>query len=460
MSGTIIIKNGTIVTSTSQYQADIKLQNEKIVEIAMEIDDSDATVIDATGKYVLPGAVDVHTHLELPFNGTTSADDYKDGTIAAVYGGTTTIANYLNQKKDIDLIEMMEKEMESSSKKAVVDYTFHFGITHFDEDTKLQMREAVKRGITSFKVYTTYRQDNMMMEEADFCKLLAYSKEIQALLCVHAENNAMIEYNRKHLIEEGKTTPWFHYVSRDEAVEAQADQMVIFWAKKMNAPLYIVHLGNKEGYEEVKKAKSEGYPILAETCPQYLEFTCDVYKREDAMKFVCSPPMKNEESRQAIWKGVKDGTIDVLATDHCPFTMKQKELGKDDFTKIPNGCMGVENRYPYMLSKAMEGELPITKVVELCCEKPARLFGFDSKGAIEVGKDADIVIYNPVGKEMITQEQMHTATDYTIWEGITVTGKIETTILRGTVIVDSDGFHGTPGNGKFIARSKSSMYQS
>lgn len=454
----MVIKEGTIVTPYSMYQADVKVVDGVITAIAKDIE-PEGTVIDAKGKLVLPGAVDVHTHLELPFNGTTSADDYYDGTVAAAFGGTTTVFNYLNQIKGESLHDRYLRDKQSAEKKACIDYAFHFGITNWNETTKQEMKEAVNDGVTSFKVYTTYREDNMMMDEAGLCEILAYGKEENLLICVHAENNPLLEYRRKKYAEEGHTSPWYHYLSRDEMVEAQADKTIVYFAEKMNAPVYIVHLANAEGYEEVKKAKEKGIPVLAETCPQYLEFTSDVYKREDAEKFVCSPPMKGEESRLALREGVKHGVIDVMATDHCPFTLEQKALGKDDFRKIPNGCMGVENRYPYMLSMAVNGELSYSDVVRMCCYHPAKYFGCETKGSIEPGKDADLVIFNPEGEITVTADNMHTKAEYTIWEGVTTSGQIEKTIARGKIITDGGTFLGHAGDGRYLKRKKSSIFK-
>ncbi len=453
----MVIKGGTIVTASGQYKADLRIEHGVITQIAKEIE-SQGEVIDAHGKFVLPGAVDVHTHLELPFNGTTSADDYKDGTIAAACGGTTMVFNYLNQVKGKTLQEKFNADNESASKKACIDYSFHFGITKWDEQTRLQMKQAMENGVTSFKCYTTYREDNMMLDEAEICEILEYGKEIGALICVHAENNALLEHRRKKFVEEGKLSPWYHYLSRDEMVEAQSDKALIDFAKHVDAPLYIVHLADKEGLEAAKEARAQGYQIVLETCPQYLEFNSEVYKREDAAKFVCSPPMKNEDNRLAIRKGVTDGFIDVVATDHCPFTLEQKALGKDNFTKIPNGCMGVENRYPYLLGMAMEGEMTLSEVVRICCHNPAKLFGCDTKGDIEIGKDADVVIFDPKGSMTVTAEKMHTKAEYTIWEGITTKGKIEMTISKGKVIAQNGEFIGNAGDGKFIACKKSSLF--
>lgn len=454
----MVIKGGTIVSATGQYKADIKITDGVITEIAKEIKEC-GEVIDATGKLVLPGAIDVHTHLELPFNGTTSADDYKDGTIAAACGGTTMIFNYLNQVNGQTLVEKFEKDNLSASGKACVDYSFHFGITKWDEETKKQMLDAMKIGVTSFKCYTTYREDKMMLDEAEICEILQYGKEIGAIVCVHAENNSLLEYRRKKYAEEGKLSPWYHYLSRDELVEAESDKMLIDLAKKLDAPLYIVHLADEEGLEAAKKAKADGYKIILETCPQYMEFNSDVYKREDAAKFVCSPPMKNEENRLAIRKGVVNGNIDVIATDHCPFTLEQKALGKDDFRKIPNGCMGVENRYPYLLGMAVDGELSFSDVVRTCCHNPARYFGCAGKGDIEIGKDGDIVIFDPSGDFTATAENMHTKAEYTIWEGVKTSGVIKMTIAKGKVIAKDGEFCGICGEGKYIPCEKSCLYE-
>lgn len=455
---TMVIKNGTIVTPYSTYRADIKAVDGVITMIADHID-SEGIVIDASEKLVLPGAIDVHTHLELPFNGTTSADDYMDGTIAAAFGGTTMVFNYLNQMKGSTLLERLEKDYASADRKACIDYAFHFGITDWNEETKKEMKEAMEAGVTSFKVYTTYREDNMMMEEAQLCEILEYGKEIGAFICVHAENNPLLEYRRSKYAKEGKWSPWYHYLSRDEMVEAEADKRILYFAKKLQAPVYIVHLANKEGLEEVKQAKEQGYPVFAETCPQYLEFTSEVYQRPDAAKFVCSPPMKGEESRRALREGLKRGVVDIVATDHCPFTLKQKELGKDDFRKIPNGCMGVENRYPYLLGMAVDGELSYCDVVRMCCYNPARLFGCEKKGNIEVGMDADMVIFNPKAGFTVTQEKMHTKADYTIWEGVTTSGRIEKTIAKGRLLTDGDSFLGKAGQGEYIKRKQSVVFK-
>jgi dihydropyrimidinase len=257
----------------------------------------------------------------------------------------------------------------------------------------------------------------------------------------------------KKYLSEGKTSPWYHYKSRPEFVEGEADIRAIQWAKETGAKLYIVHLANKQGVEAVTKAKEEGYPIYAETCPQYLEFTKEVYKREDGRNFVCSPPMKGKESQDALWEAIKRGDIDTIATDHCPFLQSEKDWGINDFTKIPNGCAGIENMYPYMLDKANRGILSFNKVIEVCSTNPAKLFGCKNKGSLAIGKDADIVIYDPDIDFTITCENMHSDYDHTIWEGKSLHGYPVKTYSRGKLVYDNGEFVGEYGWGKFVKRT-------
>ena len=262
----------------------------------------------------------------------------------------------------------------------------------------------------------------------------------------------MIDMNIEQFRREGKTSAWYHYLSRPEWVEAEADKRAVHWAKSVNAPLYLVHMADREGLEAAVAAKRGGAPIYIETCPQYLEFTCDVYKRPDGRNFVCSPPMKGEESREALWKAVADGSIDTVATDHCPFQSYEKDWGKDDFTKIPNGCAGVENLYPYMLSAANEGKIPFPRAVQLCAANPAKIFGCVSKGSLTVGKDADIVLYDPEKTFTISVKNMHSDYDHTIWEGKTLKGYPVQTYVRGKLVYKDGEFTGTPGYGQFVKR--------
>lgn len=447
----LIIKNGTLVNSKESFTADIGVKAGKIVAISKEIaPEPGINVVDAAGKLVLPGAIDVHTHLAMPFGGTVSADGYFAGTRAAACGGTTTVFDFALQDFDESLVDTIKRRNALAAPEAAVDYAFHVGVKDVHGDLLDSMAEAVAFGVPSFKVFMVY---DFGVDDGVFYKVLEKAKECGGLISVHAENKEVIQMLTKRYLEEGKTNAWYHYMSRPEFVESEADNRAIQWAKSLNTSLYIVHLANKDGVEAVTKAKDEGYEIYAETCPHYLEFTNEVYKREDGRNFVCSPPIKGQESQEALWDAIRRGNIDTIATDHCPFQSYEKDWGKDDFTKIPNGCAAVENMYPYMLSAAGKGKVTYGKVVELCCENPARIFGCSSKGSLSVGKDADIVIYDPNKDFTITCESMHSDYDHTIWEGISLHGYPVQTYSRGKLVYDNGDFVGEAGWGQFIKRT-------
>lgn len=451
----LLIKGGTVVTAKESFVADVAVENGIIAAIGKDLNISADKVVDATGKLVLPGALDVHTHLAMPFGGTVSADSYLSGTRAAACGGVTTVFDYPVQRAGGTILGLIESKKEVLEKEACVDYAFHCCITDLNGGEILdEMELAVEEGITSFKCFLVYKKEKMMVDDGTLVKLLLRGKEVGAMINIHAENPDLIDLNIEKFLKEGKTSPWYHYLSRPEFVEAEADKRAVHWATNLDTPLYIVHMADKEGLEACIKAKEEGYKIYVETCPQYLEFTCDVYKREDARNFVCSPPMKGKESQDALWKALKTGFIDTVATDHCPFQSYEKDWGKDDFTKIPNGCAGVENLYPYMLDAANSGKLSFEKVVEVCATNPARIFGCDKKGSLSIGKDADIVIYDKEKDFTISVTNMHSDYDHTIWEGKSLHGYPVQTYLRGTLVYDNGEFVGTPGTGKFIKRSK------
>lgn len=449
----LIIKNGTIVTESESYKADILVEDGKISAIGTAFNENKAEIVDASGKLVLPGAIDAHTHLAMPFGGTVSADGYLAGTRAAACGGVTTVFDYPMQRKGSGIIETVEARKEMCDPEACVDYAFHCCITDLNGGAILdEFKDAVDYGVTSFKCFMVYKKEGMMVDDGTLVKVLLKAKEAGAITNIHAENPDVIDLNIEKFLKEGKTSAWYHYLSRPEFVEAEADKRAVHWAKSVNAPLYLVHMADKEGLEAAIQAKNEGNDIYIETCPQYLEFTCDVYKREDGRNFVCSPPMKGQESQDALWKAIKTGGIDTIATDHCPFQSYEKDWGKDDFTKIPNGCAGVENLYPYMLSAANEGKLSFNKVVELCSFNPAKIFGCTKKGSIAVGKDADIVIYDREKEFTISVDNMHSDYDHTIWEGKKLYGYPVMTYVRGNLVYDNGEFVGKPGLGEFVKR--------
>lgn len=451
----LIIKNGTLVTATETFKADLAVKGGKIVGMGSNFPEEGAQVVDAVGKYVLPGAVDVHTHLAMPFGGTISADSYLAGTRAAACGGVTTVFDYAIQRKGQGIIETVEARRKMAAPEACVDYAFHCAITDIEKGALLEEFDAAADyGVTSVKCFMVYKKEGMMIDSGSLARILNKAKETGIMTNVHAENPDMIDARIEHFISEGKTSAWYHYMSRPEFVEAEADFRAIHWAKAIKAPLYIVHLANKEGVESVTKARDEGYEIYAETCPQYLHFTKDVYKREDGRNFVCSPPMKGQESQDALWAAIKRGDIDTVATDHCPFQSTEKDWGKDDFTKIPNGCAGIENLYPYMLDAANKGKISFNKVVEVCAFNPAKIFGCKDKGSLRIGADADIVVYDPNKDFTITTSAMHSDYDHTIWEGVELHGYPEKTFSRGRLVYDNGNFVGEPGWGQFIRRER------
>ncbi len=447
----LLIKNGTIVTADISYKADIAVQSGKIKTVGKDISPElypNASLVDAKDLMVLPGAIDGHTHLEMPFGGTISADGYESGTRAAACGGTTTVFDFALQDFGENLVDSAKRRDALCSPNAVVDYAFHTGIKDLSEGLIDSMADSVKWGVSSFKVFMVY---DFGVTDGLFYQVLRKAREIGALIGVHAENREIIGTLTSEFLSQGKTSAWYHYASRPEFVEGEADFRAVQWAKSLKAPLYIVHLANAQGMDVVTKARDEGYPIFAETCPQYLHFTNDVYKREDGRNFVCSPPIKGKESQDALWKGINRGDITTIATDHCPFQSHEKGWGKSDFTKIPNGCAGIENMYPYMLSEANKGRISFNKAVELCCTNPAMLFGCaPQKGMLIPGADADIVLYDPKKQFTISVDNMHSDCDHTIWEGVRLQGYPVATYSRGSLVYKDGKFLGKKGHGKLV----------
>lgn len=449
----LLFKNGIVVTETDMFSADVAVKDGVIAAIGRGLDIAAEEVVDVAGKYILPGALDAHTHLAMPFGSTVSADDYQAGTRAAACGGVTTVFDYPIQRTGGSILDLIHEKQEICRKDACVDYAFHCCITDLNDGAILEeMKAAVEEGITSFKCFLVYKKEKMMVDDGTLSKLLIRAKELGAMINVHAENPDLIDMYTEQFLKEGKTTPWYHYLSRPEFVEAEADKRVIHWASHLDASVYIVHMANKEGLLACIDARKQGNKVYVETCPQYLEFTNDVYKRPDGQNFVCSPPMKGEESREALWKALRDGNIDTVATDHCPFQSSEKDWGKENYTKIPNGCSGVETLYPYILSAANEGKISFERAVQVCAGNPARIFGCTQKGSITIGKDADIVIYDPDKEFTVHTEQMHSDTDHTIWEGKKLHGYPIQTYLRGNLVYKDGTFTGKPGMGNYVKR--------
>ncbi|MDR1798222.1 MAG: dihydropyrimidinase [Clostridiales Family XIII bacterium] len=445
-----LFKGGKVVTDSSTFRADVAVSGGRITQIAQSIKPDAATsVVGCRGKLVLPGAIDAHTHLAMPFGGTISTDDYETGTRAAACGGTTTVFDFILQDFGEPFPDAIARRDAIAAPQACVDYSFHIGVKDVSGKLLHSMADAVKAGVPSFKVFMVY---DFGVSDGVFYEVLDHSKSIGALIGVHAENNDLVNYFTEKYVREKKLSAWYHYLSRPEAVEGEADVRAINLAKAAGAPLYIVHLANAQGMEAVTRARAEGLPVFAETCPQYLHFTSDVYKRPDGRNFVCSPPMKGKASQRALWEGIANGAVSTVATDHCPFLKKEKDWGKADFRKIPNGCAGIENMYPYMLSEANKGRISYNKAVEVCATNVAKIFGLaHRKGAIEIGRDADIVVYDPKARVTIENKNMHGATDHTIWEGVALKGYPEQTWSRGRLVYKDGKFLGEKGAGAFVA---------
>ena len=452
----LIIKNGKIITDSIEQVADILISEGKIKNISPKLNISDEElkkgryiIIDAKEHLVLPGAIDSHTHFELPIMGTYSADSCVSGSIAAACGGVTTFIDYCAQEDDKSIFESLDVRRGKFEKFSAIDFTLHLTVSNVSEKLIKDLHGLKAYGVSSVKLFTAYK--NIMVNEEDFEKVLKKSKVEGFLVTVHAENQEDIDKNIEHLVSENRLKPWNHYESRPESVEASAVKKVLGMVEKLDSDIYFVHLSSKESLDLIKKSKRAGFRIFAETCPQYLNFNNEVYNRPDGENFICSPPIKGEESRKALWAGIVAEYIDTVATDHCPFNLDEKRWGKDDFRNAPNGCMGIENLYPFILSKANAGEISFSKAVELCSTNPARIFGcYPKKGTIAVGSDADIVIYDPGKTFVITKEKMHSDVDYTIWEGTELKGYPIMTISRGKIIYKDGTFTGTPGWGKFV----------
>ncbi|MCL2079969.1 MAG: dihydropyrimidinase [Oscillospiraceae bacterium] len=450
----LLIKNGTIVNAADSFTGDVLIAHGKIAAVWKRGEENkDATAdetVDASGLLVLPGAIDAHVHFELPFGNIASADDFYAGTRAAACGAVTTIIDFVTPDKGESLMEAFTIRKKAAEEKSCVDYGFHMSLPFVTDNVMEEMDSAVSAGMSSFKVFMTYA---FRVSDNEFFRTLSRCKELGALTMVHAEAHDELTALKSEFIASGKTDSWHHYKSRPESVETFGVRRAIELAAKAGAPLYIVHLASAGGMAEVEEARRYGQIVYAETCPQYLHFTSGVYRRGDGQNFVCSPPIKGKHSQKALWRGIKNGGISTVATDHCPFTLAQKAKGKADFTKTPNGVMGTENLFPYMLSEANSGRITFMKAVELCCQNPAKIFGLsDAKGTIAAGKDADIVLYDPNRDYTITQADMHSDVDYTIWEGVALKGYPTRTYLRGCLIYKDGEFLGKRGFGRYLPR--------
>lgn len=457
MSFDTVIRNGSVVTATDTYVADVAIANGKIAAIGANFPTENATqTLDASGKLVMPGGIDVHTHLDMPFGGTTSADDFETGTRAAAFGGTTTLIDFAIQYKGQPLRQAFDTWMSKAASKAACDYAFHCIVTDISGGQLSEMNDLVREGVTSFKLFMAY-PGVFMLDDGSIFKALQTTSKNGGLVCMHAENGSAIDVIVQQALAEGKRAPKYHALTRPTTAEAEATARAIALAEMAGAPIYIVHLSCNDALEKVREARDRGLPVYAETCPQYLYLSIENFDAPgfEGAKYVFTPPLREKWHQEKLWNGLQRDHLQVVSTDHCPFCFKeQKELGRDDFTKIPNGGPGVEHRMSLIYSGGVAGgRFSANRFVELVSTTPAKLFGlYPRKGTIAVGSDADLVIFDPKRKHTISARTHHMRVDYSMFEGIQVTGMPDMVLSRGRIVVESDKFLGRAGQGEFLRR--------
>jgi dihydropyrimidinase len=467
----LVIQNGTIVTATETYQADIGIEDGVIVLIGQPslfppqpFDPAQGRlweggkggeVIDATGKYVMPGGVDVHVHLEMTIGEITSSDDFTTGTIAAACGGTTTVIDFIDPKPGQSLHQAVADRRAQADGRTAIDYGLHLTATNARPETLAEIKELAAAGYTSLKLYTTYPA--LMVNDAEMLDLMAVAATCGVLPIVHTENHWMIEYLKKKLLAEGKTEPRYHPRSRPPLAEAEAANRVVSLARLTGCPVYLAHLTCRESLEVVRRYRAQGQRVYGEVCTQHLILSEDEYQRPgfEGAKFVLSPPLRDKSNWEPLWHALATGTLQAISTDHCPWNFAtQKQLGRNDFTQIPNGAPGIETRLPLIYHFGVnKGRFSISKFVGLVSTAPARLFGlWPRKGTIAVGSDADIVIFDPHQERTLTKENLHMNVDYSPYDHITVRGYPVMTIAGGKVIAKDNEFVGQVGAGEFLGR--------
>jgi dihydropyrimidinase len=452
-----LIKNGTVVTASDRYRGDVLVEDEKVAVIGMALDLHADTIIDASGKYVLPGGIDVHTHLDMPFGGTTSAYDFESGTRAAAFGGTTSIVDFAIQYRGQTLHHALETWAKKADGKAVIDYGFHMIITQLDDQVEAEMDQLVGEGVTSFKLFMAY-PGVFMLDDASIFKALLRTGKNGGSICMHAENGGVIDVLVQRALAEGKTRPRYHALTRPPRAEAEATHRAIALAEIADVPVYIVHLSSAEALEMVTEARDRGLPVYAETCPQYLFLSYDNYEEPGfaGAKYVMSPPLREKATQDHLWRGLAFNDLQVISTDHCPFCMKeQKELGANDFSKIPNGAPGIETRMSLVYDGGVaSGRISLNRFVELTSTSPAKIFGlFPRKGTIAPGSDADIVVFDPRRRITLSANTLHMNVDYNPYEGREVTGATDTVLSRGRLVIENGKFVGRAGAGAFLKRA-------
>jgi dihydropyrimidinase len=461
----VLIKNGLVVTAQGSYTADVFVDGESIKVIGTGLDQKADETVDATGKYILPGAIDPHTHLAMPFMGTTSQDDFETGTIAAACGGTTSVVDFVLQNKGESLHDAVMRKRGIADGKVAVDYSLHPAVLDPRPDVIEEVEKAIKEyGTPSFKIFLFY---DFRVDDYTMIRLLEETKKHGGMVQVHAENFDIVRRMNERLEAEKKLEPYYHAVAHAVLAEEEAVDKAAKMVEFTGSRIYIVHLSSKEGLWKVKKARDRGIEIYAETCPQYLTLIDERYKEKDfgGAKYVMSPPLRPQDSCDELWLGLRMGDVQTLGTDHCPFNFKgQKDMfGKEDYKKIPNGAPGIETMLMLMHSEGVaKGRITLERMVEVTSTNTARLFGLEKKGAVTVGKDADLVVFDPKASFTITQPKLHQNVDYTPWEGWKMAGRPEIVYSRGKRVAEWDGksgqmkFVGRVGAGRFVKRIPSS----
>ncbi|HVG30492.1 MAG TPA: dihydropyrimidinase [Pyrinomonadaceae bacterium] len=450
-----LIRNGRVITAVDDYKADILIDGETVSTIGARLDVEADRVIDASGKLVIPGGIDPHTHMELPFGGTQASDDFRTGTIAAAHGGTTTIIDFAVQYKGEALRQGLDNWHAKAEGKAAIDYGFHLIVTDLEDERVPELYKAMDEGVSSFKLFMAY-PGVFLADDATIFRAMSAAGSRGGLICMHAENGIVINEIIKRALAEGRTAPKYHALTRPTVAEAEGVHRAIRIAEMAESPVYIVHLSCADALNQVREARDRGLPAFAETCPQYLFLSIDDYGEGfEGAKYVMTPPLREKWNQQELWKGLKSDDLQVISTDHCPFCMKeQKELGRGDFSKIPNGAPGVENRMALIYNGGVvEQRISLNRFVELTSTAAAKMFGlFPRKGTIAVGSDADIVIFDPDREQTFSVETQHMNADYSAYEGKTVKGVVELVLSRGRVVVENGEFKGEAGGGQFLKR--------